>query len=174
MGTDKYWQSRGSSLLQLQLQWVVYKPVISSNIGYSHLFQCWNRGFGLAASSLFQSKRWNGIAKGKQNASANEEWKSLTGWLNSLNATILFCSGRISAPEAGAIGWQRDCSWNMSFSCRSVLTVDHAAVCLCALSLLYQGMRDQFTCLYLLSTAAKHRKTSRGDLWKHTPSKPPY
>lgn len=31
-----------------------------------------------------------------------------------------------------------------------------------------QGMRDQFTCLYLFLAAVKHSRAAGGDLWKHT------
>lgn len=43
--------------------------------------------FGLAVCSLPQSKRYIGIEKGEQNGSTTRGWKSLTEWVNSVNAT---------------------------------------------------------------------------------------
>lgn len=82
-------------------------------------------------------------------------------------------AGRPCAVVAGATGWYRSCSWNISFTCRACWPlVDHTAACLCALSHMCQGMRDQFTCLYLFLAAVKCSR--RWSVKTHPPGKPPY
>ena len=132
--------------------------------------------FGLAVCSLLQSERWNGIAKGEQNASANGGWKSLTGWLSLMNATKDFWHWEVFCYGSSCYRLIEDGSWNMSFICRSMLTLSgsHCSLPLCPVSAVSRDEGPVHLPLPVINNCQTQKSTKRWSVKTHSPSKPPY